>query len=104
MSQSDEPVEPPKRNPAINSAALFSVGGQVGCAILALILVALLIGIGLDKLLGTKAVFTIILFLGSFPISLYLTYRLAMRSVNHINSNQPASIQSKQAQEEEKRD
>ena len=83
--------------------SLVSVGGQVGCAILFIILIALAVGIGLDRLLGTKAVFTIILFLGSFPVSLYLTYRLTIRSVNTANSSQPASVKPKQAEEDEDR-
>jgi len=104
MSQTNQPFEPPKQPQTGLNLSLLSVGGQVGCAILVLILVALAVGIGLDKLLGTKYVFTIVLFLGSFPVSLYLTYKLAMRSVKSINPEQPADTQPKLVEEEDKRE
>jgi len=104
MSLTNQPSEPPK-NPQIGpNLALYSVGGQVGCATLIIVIVFLFAGIGLDKLLGTKPVFTLILTLGSAPLSLYITYRLAMRAVNSMNPNKPATAQRKPVEEEEKRE
>ena len=104
MNQSIQPSEPPKKTQTGPNLAVYSVGGQVGCATLAIVLVALFAGIGLDKLFGTKPVFIIIFTLGSAPLSLFLTYKLAMRAVNSINSKQPATDQPKPVEEEEKRE
>jgi F0F1-type ATP synthase assembly protein I len=104
MSQSNQPSEPPKKTQIGPNLAVYSVGGQVGCATLAIVLVALFAGIGLDRLLGTKPILTIIFTLGSAPLSLFLTYKLAMRAVNSINPKQPADTQPKPVEEEEKRE
>src|SRR5512136_1015040 len=103
MSFNNQQSEPGNKPPVGINMSLINVGGQVGCAILLLIIVALAAGIGLDRLLDTKPVFTIGLFLGSFPVSLYLAYRLTMRSVKQANPNQPDQSVSPQAEEEEKR-
>ena len=64
------------------SALLASVVGQVGCLIVFIILVALGVGMLLDKLLGTTALFTILLMVGSVPVALYVTVRLSLTAVN----------------------
>ncbi len=104
MSLNNQPSEPPKKPPTAPNLALYSVGGQVGCATLIIVFAALFAGIGLDKLLGTKPVFTLLLTLGSAPISLYISYRLAMRVVNNANPKTPIASQPKPSEEEEKRD
>ncbi len=104
MSLSNQPSEPPKKTQIAPNLALYSVGGQVGCATLIIVFAALFIGIGLDKLLGTKPVLTLILTLGSAPISLYVTYQLAIRAVKTANPKPPAVTQAMPPEEEEKRD
>ena len=104
MNLSIQPPEPAKGKQSVNNVALFSVGGQVGCATLLIVFLALFAGIGLDKLLGTKPLFTIILILGSAPLSLFLTFKLAMRAVKSAPPQQPESCQRKPVEEEEKRE
>jgi F0F1-type ATP synthase assembly protein I len=104
MSQSNVPAEPSKKSQTVNNFALYSVGGQVGCASLIIILLAVFAGIALDKLLGTKPFFTIGLTLGSAPLSLYISYKLAIRAVKNVNPQEPVSKQSKPVEEEEKRE
>jgi len=41
-------------------------------------------GLALDRILGTKPVFTIILLLGSAPLALFLTFKVAMRSIKNM--------------------
>lgn len=65
----------------------FSVGGQVACLNLIVIFLSLFIGIWLDRLLGTKPAFTLILVIGSIPLSLVLTYFLAKREANLLNKS-----------------
>jgi F0F1-type ATP synthase assembly protein I len=104
MNLSDPLPEPPKKYQASTNLALYSVGAQVGCATLVIVLLALFIGIGLDRLLGTKPVFSIMFILGSAPVSLFLTYQLAMRAVKSVTPKQPAASQPKPVEEEEKRE
>lgn len=65
---------------------LTTVAGQVGCLTLLIVFIALFLGIYLDRLLGTKPVFLIILVLGSAPISLFLTYKIAINAVRKANA------------------
>lgn len=105
MSENDHPPEPAKDKPSINTGAVLSVGAQVAGATLVFIFLALFIGLGLDKLFGTsRHPFTIILILGSVPISLFVTYWLAMRTVKDLNPQAQGKKQISQVEEEEKRD
>jgi len=102
MSLKDTPAESSKTNQPVNNLALYSVGAQVGCATLIIILIGLFVGIGLDRLLGTKVVFTLLFVLGSAPLSIYITYKLAMRAVKSANAQPPVGKHSKQLEEEGK--
>lgn len=67
----------------INTQALLaSVVGQVGCLIVFIVFIALGVGLALDKFLGTKALFTVLLMVGSVPVALYFTVRLSLTAVN----------------------
>ncbi len=104
MSQSNQPGEGSKGKPTVNNLAVFSVGAEVGCATLIIVFLSIFVGIGLDKVLGTKPVFIILLTLGSAPFSIYITYKLAMRAVKNTTPQVPVKEQVKSAEEEEKRD
>ncbi len=104
MSLSNQPPETGKKNQTVNNLAVYSVGAQVGCATLAIVIVALFAGIGLDTLLHTKPFFIIVFILGSAPLSLYLTYQLAMRAVKNVAPKNPVSPESKPVEEEGKRE
>ena len=72
-----------KNQQQINTNALLaSVVGQVGCLIVFIVFIALGVGLALDKFLGTKAIFTVLLMVGSVPVALYLTVRLSLTAVN----------------------
>lgn len=102
MSQNNPPSEVPKEKQTVNNAAVFSVGAEVGCATLIIVFLSLFIGIGLDKFLGTKPVFIILFTLGSAPLSIYITYKLAMRAVKSATRQVPEAKQIKPVEEEEK--
>lgn len=105
MSLSDHSPDPSKGKPTINTAAILSVGAQVGAATLVFIFLALFIGLGLDKLFGTtKHPFTIILTVGSAPLSLLVTYWLTMRTLKNLNPQEPGTKQTGPVEEEEKRE
>jgi F0F1-type ATP synthase assembly protein I len=68
-----------KQQQQINVMSLTAgVMGQVGCLNIVIVGVALAAGIFLDRLLGTEAIFTVLLTVGSVPVALYLTVRVAM--------------------------
>lgn len=84
-----DPSRDHRDRPAISYAAIgkqaFTVGGEVGCLTVLIVLGAVLGGLWLDKLIGTKPLITILLVLASAPLSLFLTYKIAKRSVGSTN-------------------
>ncbi len=105
MSINIQPGYPSKKPPSLDVGMVISVGSQVGLAIIGIIFIALLVGLGIDGLLQTeKHPFTILLFLGSVPFSLIVTYLLARRATKGLNSHQPAEKPGVPAEEEDKRE
>ena len=64
------------------TALMAGVVGQVGCATVIVIAVALGAGFLLDRFLDTKPIFTIIFLIGSVPVTLYTIVRVTMTAVN----------------------
>jgi F0F1-type ATP synthase assembly protein I len=77
------------------------VGGEVGCLTLFVVIVALVAGLWLDRIFGTKPVFTLLLLLGSAPISLFLTFWVAKRSINQMTAAQSQERVQAQPKKEE---
>jgi len=88
----DEP-EKENKNQVQRSANLAAAGlaGQIGCVVPVIILGSVLLGLFLDKNFETGKLITLILVLASLPVSIYLTFRLAMRAVKEINKSIPAA-------------
>lgn len=59
----------------------FRVMMQIGGLTFGVILLAIIGGVLLDRVLQTKPLFTALLLVGSFPISFYIIYRVAMQAV-----------------------
>jgi F0F1-type ATP synthase assembly protein I len=83
-------VREPQSNDArpqqmVAGLALASVVSQVGCVTIAVVLGALVVGLGLDRFFETRPLFTILFLLGSIPLSLYLLVRIALSAVAHLN-------------------
>lgn len=78
------PGKPPVPYTAIGQK-FVTVGGEVGCLTLVIVLVAVFGGIWLDKVLDTRPFFTVLLVLGSAPLSLVLTFWVARRAIGDIN-------------------
>lgn len=75
---------------------LAGVIGQVGCLTVAVIALALVAGLWLDNQFSTKPIFTLVLVLGSMPLSIYLMFRVVLGMAPRIQSthdelNSPAS-------------
>ncbi len=63
------------------------IGTQIGCITLAIVLASVFGGIWIDKLIGTKFIFTFLLVIVSAPLSLFLTFKIAMRSMKNITKS-----------------
>ena len=89
----------------INTGLIVSVGSQVGLAIIGIIIFALIVGLAIDELLeAEKHPFTIMLFLGSVPFSLIVTYWLARRATKELTAQKPVIKPSQPVEEEGKRE
>jgi threonine/homoserine/homoserine lactone efflux protein len=105
MSINLQPGSSSQKPPTLNIGLIVSVGSQVGLALIGIILVAILVGLGIDALLQTdKHPFTILLFLGSVPFSLVATYWLARRATQELNTQNPAEKRTLPLKEEGKRE
>jgi F0F1-type ATP synthase assembly protein I len=74
------PSQKPSGFQAADGMTMIAVAGQVGCVTLASVLIAVFLGIYLDRLFGTRPILLILLVLGSAPLSLILTYLIAVRA------------------------
>jgi len=95
MEPKDTPPEKIPWMAAFNTKAL-TVGGEVGCSTLFIVLVSVFGGIWLDRVLGTKPLFTISLVLLSAPVALGLTYWIAKRSLKDMEFPKTAQRESEQ--------
>ncbi len=71
-----------------------------------IVLAAVFGGIWLDNIFGSKPIITFILVFASAPLALFLTFKIAMRSINSLNVNLPPATDGKTKpidQEEEDR-
>ena len=83
------------------SMPVIALGGQIGCLTVVLVLFAAFGGIWLDNLLGTKPLITIVLILGAAPLSLYLTYVMAVRAIQKVNLPAPQDTETATLKEDE---
>lgn len=63
---------------------LASIAGQVGCLTLVIIFVALFAGLWLDRYFDTRPLFTIVLLIGSVPVTLFLMFRVVKAATGRI--------------------
>ena len=86
--------DPSKQNivwGAFGTKAL-TVGGEVGCLTLIIVLGSVFGGLWLDNLFGTKPAITILLVLASAPIALVLTVWIAKKSVQDYMPGQTSNL------------
>jgi F0F1-type ATP synthase assembly protein I len=82
----------PESNQAARAAGLV---GQIGCttgfASIVIIGIAFALGRLLDSLVGTNGIFTVLLLVGSFPITLYVIVRISMWTLTRSQIIEPTS-------------
>jgi F0F1-type ATP synthase assembly protein I len=96
MTQSNTDSHPTQTNRqyAINWG-LAGFAGTVGVVTLVIVVVALIAGIFLDRQLNTKPLFTILILLGSVPVTIFVMFRLALGAISKIKMSQPAKKEEK---------
>jgi hypothetical protein len=67
--------------------AVAGLLGQVGCLTVIIIAAALAAGLWIDTQFDTRPVFTILLILGSVPVTIYLMVRLVLGGMARIQPN-----------------
>ncbi|MBM3144039.1 MAG: AtpZ/AtpI family protein [Chloroflexi bacterium] len=83
MSFANDPSKSPLHQ--VFGLRTFTLGGEIGCLTLIIVLAAVFGGLWLDRTFGTeKHVITITLVLLSAPLALVLTYWRAMQAVKDI--------------------
>jgi F0F1-type ATP synthase assembly protein I len=78
--------------------ALASMVSQVGCVTIVIVLGALVVGLWLDRTFDTQPLFTILLLLGSIPVSLYTLVRIAFSAAAQLT---PAPSEKSEAESSE---
>ncbi len=85
---SNENPKPKNAQYALN-LGLAGVAGQVGFLTLLIVFAALFGGLWLDRRLETKPLFTILLLIGSVPVTIFVMFRVAMSAVAKIKPTEP---------------
>ena len=83
--------------PAIVGVMVFQIAIAVGV----LMLGAVVAGLLLDMRLGTRPLLTLILGIASLPLSVWLTYRVALRTIAKARASYEAYAQDKRAAADE---
>lgn len=73
MARSDKKTETERRRNTFNYT-IAAIIGQVGCLTVIIIVLALLIGMSLDKAFESRPWFTIIMLVGSVPVTLVVMF------------------------------
>ena len=94
MEQPDDQGK--ERKQRAYNLTLASVAGQVGFITLFIIFIALFGGLWLDRYLNTKPLFTILLLIGSIPVTIFIMFRVVKAATDRIKP-----IQRKTSPEEE---
>lgn len=75
-----------------------AIAGQVGCVTLVIVFAALLGGLLLDRLLDSRPIFTILLMVGSVPVTLVVTFWLVRKATSgmHLDSSNKSTVRNEE--------
>ena len=79
--------------------AMAVIAGQVGCLTLAVVILAVILGLWIDNQFQTRPTFTLISVIASVPVSVIMMLLVVRAAVNRIQM-QPEEKKSAQQQEE----
>lgn len=70
-----------KQSHNIPMYAAFGVAGQAGCLVTLFVVGALFLGTVLDGIFKSRHIFTLVLVIGSAPVSLFITLQVTQRLI-----------------------
>ena len=73
----------------VYNLTLASVTGLVGCLTLVIVIAALIFGLWLDGYLDTKPLFTLILIIGSVPVTLVVMFMVVNAATKRMKTEPP---------------
>lgn len=85
----------------LSDIQIGSLIAQTGCLALALVIGSVAGGILLDRALGTRPMFTLLLVLGSAPLTMFVLYRFAMRTVGKPQNDGPTGVKGSHVDDDE---
>ena len=91
MTQNSEQPDRPGKDRAqyIFNLTLAAVAGQVGCLTLCIVLASLFGGLWMDKRFDTKPLFTVVLMLGSIPVTIVTMFWVVRNATARIKTVPP---------------
>lgn len=100
MNRADQEQKKDRMQYAFNMT-LAAVAGQVGCLTLVVIFVSLFGGLWLDRTFDTRPLFTVLLVIGSIPVTLVAMFWVVRKATSHIKPDtKNQSSQSEEADRE----
>jgi F0F1-type ATP synthase assembly protein I len=69
---------------ALSETQIAGLMTQSGCLVVAMVLAAVVAGIWLDKVLNTRPILTLLLVLGSVPVTLFVLFRMATQAISAV--------------------
>ncbi|GAB4577868.1 MAG: hypothetical protein Fur0022_06000 [Anaerolineales bacterium] len=100
MNRADQEQKKDQVQYALNMT-LAAVAGQVGCLTLVIIFLSLFGGLWLDNQFETRPLFTILLLIGSIPVTIVTMFWVVRKATSHIK---PASKNTPSQSEEADRE
>ena len=76
-------------NPASTYVFAAGIAAQIGLLLIVIVGAALLLGLFLDHLLGTKSLFTFLLLIASIPLNLWAIYKYTMYQIKRLQAPTP---------------
>ena len=96
MNRANQEQKSDRTQYAVNMT-LAAVAGQVGCLTLVIIFLSLFGGLWLDNQFETRPLFTVLLLIGSIPVTLVAMFWVVRKTTSHIKPD----AKSKSSQSEE---
>jgi F0F1-type ATP synthase assembly protein I len=104
MNRADQEQKTDRVQYAFN-ITLAAVAGQVGCLTLAIIFLSLFGGLWLDNQFETRPLFTVLLLIGSIPVTIVAMFWVVRKATSHIKSDGKSKLsQSEEADREKQPD
>ncbi len=88
-------------SPRTKNLTFAGLSALTGCVSLIVVIIALLVGLYIDSLIGQRGPATICLVILSVPVSLFLMVKIALTLIGQI---QPANFNENEAQSQSKED